>query len=131
MKEGQAPVEVISYREENGKSPIGRWMKELKKREPRVFTECNAAITNLEEYGHKLNRPDAAYLRDDIYELRISIHRVQYRILYFFYKRKAVVLTHGIRKEGAKVPVQEIEKAIERRKKFMQNPEAHTYEGKF
>jgi hypothetical protein len=76
--------------------------------------------------GHDLRRPVADFLRDGIYELRPSYQGVNYRILYFFMGRDVVVLSHGITKEGV-VPATEIDRAIERRKRFEADPKAHTY----
>jgi hypothetical protein len=47
-------------------------------------------------------------------------------MLYFFYGRTVPVLAHGLVKE-AEVPSKEIEKAIQRKRKFEQDPKAHTY----
>jgi len=47
-------------------------------------------------------------------------------VLYFFYGRAAVVLSHGIQKERIVPPV-EIDKAAERKREFEQNPQAHTF----
>ena len=47
-------------------------------------------------------------------------------MLYFFHGNVAAVVSHGIVKED-KVPPKEIDKAIERMKKFQNNPEIHTY----
>jgi hypothetical protein len=52
---------------------------------------------------------------------------IHYRILYFFHGTTAAVLSHGIVKESA-VPPKEIEKAIERKRKFEANPAKHTHE---
>jgi phage-related protein len=81
----------------------------------------------LRELGHEIRRPHADYLRDDIYELRASLEGIHYRILYFFHGNTAVVVSHGIIKEQ-KVPPKEIDRAIERRKKFFNDPKKHTYE---
>ena len=43
-----------------------------------------AYLLQLEEFGHELKRPAAAYLRDGIYELRPSYQGLHYRLLYFF-----------------------------------------------
>lgn len=88
-------------------------------------TKCLARIKRLQQSGHELRRPEADYLRNDIYELRISHLRVNYRILYFFHGRTVAVLSHGIVKER-QIPPQEIERAIERKIKFQQNPDHHT-----
>jgi len=77
--------------------------------------------------GHELRRPIADFLRDGIYELRVRHGRVNYRLLYFFHGNVAAVLSHGLTKEK-RVPPREIEKAIERKRKFEQNPQQHTQE---
>jgi hypothetical protein len=59
-------------------------------------------------------------------ELRPSYQGVPYRILYFFVGKDLVVLSHGITKED-KVPDVEIERAVERKKRFEADPKAQTY----
>ena len=76
--------------------------------------------------GHELRRPEADFLRDGIYELRASRRGVHYRILYFFHGAMAAVVSHGVVKEGA-VPPNEIDRAIERKRRFEANPARHTY----
>ena len=73
-----------------------------------------------------MRRPIGDYLRDGIYELRPSLAGVHYRILYFFHGNDAVVVSHGLTKER-KVPVGEIERAIERMKRFRSNPRSHAF----
>jgi phage-related protein len=76
--------------------------------------------------GFELRRPEADYLRDDIYELRATHRRVHYRILYFFHGQPAAVLSHLITKEG-KVAASEIDRAILHKLKFEADPEKHTF----
>jgi len=83
-------------------------------------------LKRLEDLGHELRRPEADFLRDGIYELRASYQGVHYRMLYFFYGGKAVVVTHGLAKER-EVPKQEIDKAIRAQSAFGLNPAAHTF----
>ncbi len=64
--------------------------------------------------GHALRRPEADYLRDDIYELRARRGRVQYRTLYFFHGQRLAGLAHALTKEG-QVPPADIERAIRRK----------------
>lgn len=77
--------------------------------------------------GHKLRRPEADFLRDGIYELRVRRQRVNYRVLYFFHGKVAAILAHGLVKES-EVPKAEIERAIERKKRFEENPKEHSYQ---
>lgn len=93
---------------------------------PKTRAKCIVKIERLRELGYELRRPEADYLRDDIYELRILYRSVQYRLLYFFYRRNTVVISHGIVKEQ-RVPPTEIDLAINRKRTFEQTPEQHTY----
>jgi phage-related protein len=84
-------------------------------------------MERLREMGHELRRPEADFLRDGIYELRVSLRGVHYRILYFFHGTVAAVVSHGLVKERA-VPSKEIDRALERRKRFEASPRRYTYE---
>jgi len=114
--------EVIFYREDDS-VPVRDW---LKKQPGKVQIKCLAYIAQLEAKGHELRRPAADFLRDGIYELRPSYQGVNYRILYFFAGKNVVVVSHGLKKESD-VPAVEIDRAMERKKRFEADPVAHTY----
>lgn len=116
-------IQVIFYRDENGTVPVLTWLDDLF---PKIRAKCIVKIERLRELGHELRRPEADYLRDDIYELRIAYRSVQYRLLYFFYRRNTAVISHGIVK-GQRVPPAEIDLAVQKKRTFEQNPEQHTY----
>jgi len=61
-------------------------------------------------------------------ELCTRLGNVRYRMLYFFHGTAQAVISHGIAKKTAEVPPIEISRAIERKKKFEQNPQRHTQE---
>ncbi len=85
-------------------------------------------LERLAELGHLLRRPEADYLRDGVYELRVTRQGIHHRVLYFFHGRNAVVLTQGLEKES-QVPEREIELALHRKSRFECDPERHTYVG--
>ena len=114
---------VIFYQDESGTAPLLEWLDDLPSK---VQLKCVARIERLKQEGHALRRPEADFLRDKIYELRVGFNGINYRMLYFFHGNIAAIVSHGIIKED-KVPSKEIEKAIERMKKFVLNPETHTY----
>jgi hypothetical protein len=116
-------IKVIFYIDDDGSVPILEWLDSL---QGKAQDKCFAKITRLSELGHELRRPEADYLRDKIYELRIGLQGINYRILYFFHGNTAAVLLSGIIK-SKRVPPQEIEAAIARKHKFESNPEKHTY----
>ena len=69
----------------------------------KVQLKCLARIERLKQEGHTLRRPEADFLRDKIYELRVGFQGINYRMLYFFHGNIAAVVSHGIVKED-KVP---------------------------
>jgi hypothetical protein len=107
-------TKVVFYREEDGTVPIIDWLDSLQEK---ALDKCTIRIERLGELGYELRRPEADILRDGIYELRVGLQHINYRMLYFFHGRTIAVLSHGILKES-EVPAKEIEK----------NPKAHTYE---
>ncbi len=117
-------TKVVFYKEDDGSVPILEWLDSLQEK---ALDKCTVRIERLEELGHELRRPEADFLRDGIYELRIGLQHVNYRMLYFFHGRTVAVVSHGLVKE-AEVPAKEIEKVIERKRKFENNPKAHTHE---
>lgn len=119
-------VDLVAYQEDDGTAPLLEWLEELV---PKARAKCRVRLGRLAELGHELRRPEADYLRDDIYELRTKHQKVNLRMLYFFQGRTAVVVSHGFDKQQAKVPDSEIDLAIRRKKAFEASPEAHTYEG--
>jgi phage-related protein len=118
---------VCFYCENHGGSPILEWFKELRRTDKRAFAACRARILLLRLMGHELRRPYADSLRDGIHELRARSGRVHYRLLYFFHGQDIAVVAHGLSKEGA-VPEQEIERALERKRRYEQEPAKHRAE---
>ena len=116
-------IQVIFYQDETGTVPVLIWLDDLL---PKIRAKCIVKIERLRELGHELRRPEADYLRDDIYELRIAYRSIQYRLLYFFYRRNTAVISQGIVKDQ-RVPPAEIDLAVQRKRTLEQNPEQHTY----
>lgn len=114
-------VEVIFFEDPKGQCPVLEWFKKLPKK---VEAKGRTRIEELAKQGHELRRPLADYLRDGIYELRWRFQSVNYRILYFFHDRKAVVLSHGFTKEDI-VPPKEIDVALKNKDLFEANPDKY------
>src|SRR3989442_9108661 len=110
-------TKVLLYKENDGSVPMLEWLDSLP---TKALDKCTVRIERLAALGHELRRPEADFLRDGIYELRVGLGRVNYRMLYFFHKNISVVLSHGLVKER-EVPPNEINKAIERKQKFEAN----------
>ena len=117
-------TKVVFYRETDGTVPLLDWLDAL----PRpAVVKCRVKLDRLKELGHELRRPEADFLRDGVYELRIRLQKINYRLLYFFHGKTAAVVSHEIVKER-EVPTREIDRAVNRKEAFVKDPDAHTYE---
>ena len=119
---------VVFYQDKDGRAPALDWLTELRKTDAKAFTKCHAALARLASLGHELRRPEADFLRDGIYELRVRRGSVNYRLLYFFHGRTVSVVSYGLTKE-ASVPATDINRAISAKAEFTANPAAHTFRG--
>jgi phage-related protein len=116
-------TKIIFFKEERGEVPIIDWLDELP---AKAQDKCLAKLRRLEDLGHELRRPEADFLRDGIYELRVGLQGINYRMLYFFHGEAAVVISHGLVKERV-VPPREIDRAVERKTLYKTNPKRHTF----
>lgn len=119
-------ADVYFYKAGDDTTPVLGWLRELRNQDRRAYAKCQVRIRRLGAEGHALRRPEADYLREGIYELRIRHGHVNYRILYFFHGQNVVILAHGLTKEG-QVPDAEIERAIRRKLDFESNPKEHIW----
>jgi len=117
-----AETVVVFFREDDGSAPSLDWLNDLHEKVQNKFI---VRITRLVDCGHELRPPEARYLRDGVYELRVRRMHMNYRLLYFFHEQQAV-LSHGITKED-KVPEKHIALAMSRLRKFERNPKKYTY----
>jgi phage-related protein len=114
----------VFYREDDGTVPVLEWLDTLS---PKAQDKWRVRIERLQDLGHELRRPEADYLRDGIYELRIGLQGINYRILYFFHGKVTAVLAHGLLKERA-VPIRDLNEALRRKHDFERAPAQHTYQ---
>ena len=118
-----ARAEVYLYKNEAGELPLVQWLDKLPLK---ARLKCTERIGRLAELGNGLHRPEADFLRDGVYELRVGFQGVHYRILYFFAGQAVVVLSHGFTKESV-VPNKEIERAIQRKKQIEADFNRHAF----
>jgi hypothetical protein len=119
-------VKLVMFQEMDGSVPLLNW---LAKQSPKARAKCDAWLEQLRTEGHELRRPIADYLRDGVYELRVGLQGVNYRILYFFHGTEIVVASHGLVKERI-VPSKEIDLAVRRMNQYLSDPKRHSYKEK-
>jgi phage-related protein len=118
-----AQTELLVYCEVDHTAPLNAWLDSL---QPKARARCLERLALLEENGHDLRRPHVENLGAGLYELRVKFFQVNYRMLYFFHGRDAVVVTQGFSKEKT-IPKREIALALTRKRKFAQDPRKHTF----
>lgn len=121
-------IQVVFYQDKPGDSPVGNWLIELRATQPKAYFKCRAALGRLALLGHELRRPEADYLRDGVYELRIRFGSVNYRVLYFFHGQNIAVVAHGLTKEAA-IPATDLARALVRKSAYCANPAIHSFIG--
>ena len=80
---------ILDTSAQDGSCPFVEWFDELP---AKAQDKCYLRLERLGEVGHELRRPEADFLRDGIYELRVSLRGVHRRILYFFHGAVAAVV---------------------------------------
>jgi len=116
-------TKLVYFKEDDGSIPVCTFLDKLPLK---IRLKAIARFDLLEERGYELRRPHADLLRDEVYELRLRVVKVQYRFLYFFHGQNVVVISHGIKKKGDEVPDEEIDLAIVQKIKFREKPDKHT-----
>jgi phage-related protein len=82
-KQMQEPKEwkIMFYETESGRCPINDFMNTLVEEDREDMIQ---KIEELKIIGNNIRRPKGNYLRDKIYELRITLANNNIRTLYFF-----------------------------------------------
>ena len=111
------PFKVSFYTAPDGTEPAKEFLLGLdKKMRAKMFRTINLLAAN----GNRLREPYSKPLRDGILELRAKVGSDISRVLYFFVVNREIILTHGFIKKTAKTPPDEIERALQCRKEYIE-----------
>ncbi len=121
------PATTVLFFKEGDSIPFLEWMTNLLVADRIAWAKFRVLVEHLEQNGNELRRPQADFLRDGIYELRVKRGNINYRALYFFSGANEATISHGITKI-ARVPLNEIEVAVERKKLVAKDKERYTYQ---
>jgi phage-related protein len=123
-------TQIVFFQDEDRSVPALDWLRDMKRRDPRITGKFHERLVQLEEQGWQMMRPASDTLRDGIHEIRVRFGSVNYRLLYGFHevegRQTIAVLVHGLTKERA-VPPEEIDLALRRHAAFAADPQKHTY----
>ena len=112
--------EVVFYEKLDGTKPVADFIKSLP---AAMRAKITRSLRLLEDNGTRLREPYSKPLRDGIFELRVKFASDISRILYFFFVGNKIIVTNGFVKKADKAPPNEIERAKQYRKDFMDREE--------
>jgi phage-related protein len=108
---------IVFYLDDDGTSPVEAFLVSLDAKTQRRF---RWSIEQLRVRNLQAREPLVRHLEGKLWELREESQTNIYRLLYFFYTGRQIVLLHGFQKKTQKTPRREIEIAQRRLDHFSQ-----------
>ena len=107
---------VVFYRDEQGGTPVLEFLKGL---DHEAQQSIGWAIEQLRTRNVRAREPLVKHLEGKLWELRRESKTNIYRVIYFFFMGRRIVLVHGFQKKTTKTPPQELVLARTRYTSFM------------
>jgi len=109
------------YEASSGRSPVREFLDDLKASDRDDFAAVMAGLAKLRD--RRYHRPPLSKpIGERLFELR-HVGKLNTRILYFFIEGQRLILVHGIRHKGRKIPIKDSRIALERRRDWLTRPE--------
>lgn len=106
--------------EDNGDSPVEEFLLELDEKTQARF---GWSLERLRVLNIQAREPLVKHQEGKLYELREESRTNIYRIMYFFYTGRQIILLHGFQKKSQKTPAKEITRAMRRMTHFINRTE--------
>lgn len=107
---------VVFYRESSGRSPVREFFESVG---AGVQDSLAASIEILRRRNIQARSPLVRHLDGKLWELRDEVRTNIYRVIYFFYSGRRIVLLHAFQKKTQKTPRRELETAQDRYQRFL------------
>ena len=107
---------IVYYTDEAGNRPVREFLQRLDLKTQARFDWSIEQLQVLNVHAHE---PLVKHLEGKLWELRRSSDGNIYRVLYFFFTGRKIVLLHGFQKKSEKTPRQEMETAKRRMEDFI------------
>jgi phage-related protein len=114
--------EVEFYEDKRGNQPVRDVLIELRdkaviSKDARIqYQKILTHIRSLESYGTRVGEPQVKHIDGNLWELRPLSHR----IFFFYWRDNKYILLHHFIKKTQKTPSQEIEKATQNMKDYLE-----------
>jgi phage-related protein len=109
--------EIEYYIEDNGTSPVREFILAL---DPKTRVRIQWSLDQLQVRNVLARAPLVKHIEGKIWELREESQTNIYRILYFFYTGRRIVLLHAFQKKTQKTPGGEIALAVRRTHRYIE-----------
>src|SRR5438552_866444 len=120
---GEDTWQIVLYRDARGQSPVMEFIRTLDKAtQQRILS----AIEQLRQENQRATFPLVRKIEGKIWEMRIESGPNTYRVFYFFFTGKQIVLAHAFQKKTQKTPQREIETARQRYDEFLRRAKGDT-----
>ncbi len=103
------------YVEDNGAVPVREFLSTV---EPKTYARFQWSLEQLRIRNVRAREPLVRHVEGKIWELREESSTNIYRILYFFFTGRRIVLLHGFTKKSQKLPPQALDVARRRFRRF-------------
>jgi phage-related protein len=108
---------IVFYREESGRSPVREFLDSL---DETTQESLLVAVEMLRVRNVQAREPLVRHLEGKLWELRRESRTNIYRVIYFFFIGRRIVLLHAFQKKTQKTPRREIETALARYNRIVQ-----------
>ena len=107
---------VEFFYDERGVAPIEEFLAAL---DDKTVTRFRWSLEQLRVRNIRARQPLARHLEGDLWELREESDTNIFRVIYFFFSGRRIVLLHGFQKKTQKTPRRELEIAKRRQAAFL------------
>jgi len=105
------------YVDESGYVPVRDFLRGLDKK---TYDRFLWSFDQIRVRNVQAREPLVQHLEGKIWEIRVESNTNIYRVLYFFFSGKRIVLLHGFTKKTQKLPQEELEIAQRRLARFIE-----------
>lgn len=112
--------QLVFYIDENGNDPVHEFIADL---DEKTQTRILLALERLRVQNIQAREPLVKHIEGKLWEVRQSSANNIYRVFYFFFTGRRIILLHGFQKKTQKTPRQEIETAQRRMNDYLDQQE--------
>jgi len=112
------------YLEDDGTSPVEEFLDSL---DLKTRARFRWSMEQLRLRNVRARQPLVRHLEGDLWELREESKTNIYRVIYFFFTGRRIVLLHGFQKKTQKTPRRELETARRRYLEFSARERGRSY----